>query len=111
MRWTQFQDHLMLLTKIDHLLMLALSKIPKMQLVPIAAAEEMIWLEPVFYLVRSTPLATDQRIMSHVPPEIVSQVLRATVDFPSVEHIKFVMIHEEDSAWPSPVVRAKRANV
>src|SRR5260221_1080178 len=101
----------MLLAKIDHLLMLALSKIPKMQLVPIAAAEEMIWLEPVFYLIRSTPLATDQRIMPQVPPEIVSQFLRTTVDFPSAEHIKVVMVDEEDSAWPVSIRCTQGANV
>src|SRR5260221_6833494 len=101
----------MLLAKIDHLLMLALSKIPKMQPVPIAAAEEMICLDAVFYLVRKTPLATDQRIMSQVPPEIVSQFLRTTVDFPSAEHIKVVMVNEEDSTWPVSIRCTQGANV
>ncbi len=49
----------MLLTKINYLLVLALPETPNMQLMTVAAVQQMLGLQPLFNSVRSSPLAAN----------------------------------------------------
>src|ERR1700716_3724545 len=77
----------------------------------VSAIQKMIGLQPLFYPVRSTPFAADQCVMAQMPPEIVRQLLRSTIDFPASEHVEVIMINKEDSAWSGPIGCAKRADI
>ncbi len=46
-----------------------------------------------------------------MPPEIVGQFLRSTIDFPAAQHIEVIVIDKENSTWPSPIGCAQRADV
>src|SRR5258708_40119044 len=97
--------------KINHLLVIALAKIPNMQLMTVAATQQMVGLQPLLYLIGSPPLAADVCVVTQMPPEIVRQFLRSTIDFPAAEHVKVIMIEKEDSTWPGPIGCTKRADV
>src|SRR5690349_10177983 len=99
MRRSQFQNHLLFLAEINRLLVLPLSKIPKVQLVTIATGKQVFRIEPVLYLVWNTPFACNQRVVAEMPPEVISQFLRSAIHFPTPQHVKIEVIQKENSAW------------
>src|ERR1700730_7001345 len=111
MRWAQFQDHLVLLAEVNRLSMLSPAEIPNVHLVAVAAREQGFGIEPVLNFVWSSPFAGDQRVMSEMPPEIVSQFLGSAIEFPSAQNVEVEVIENENSAWTAAVWRAKGADV
>src|SRR6516165_1690987 len=49
--------------------------------------------------------------MAQMPPEIVRQFLRATVDFPAAQDVKFIVVKQENSPRASTIRRTERADV
>ena len=88
MRRAQFQNHLMFFTEINRLLVLPLSKVPNVQLVTVTTGKQMFRIEPVLQFVWDTPFTTNQCVVPQMPPEIISQFLRSTIDFPTPQQLK-----------------------
>src|SRR5262249_12831617 len=92
MRRSQFQNHLMFFTEINRLLVPPLSKVPNVQPVTVAAGKQMFRIEPVLQPVWDAPFTTDQCVVAEMPPEVISQFLRSTIDFPTPQHVKIKVI-------------------
>src|SRR6516225_10181073 len=111
MRRAQLQNHLMFFTEINRLLMPPLSKIPNVQPVTVATGKQMFRIEPVLQFIWYTPFTTNQCVVPEMPPEIISQFLRSTIDFPTPQHVEIKVIQKENSAWAAAVPGAQGANV
>src|SRR6185369_16476219 len=89
--------------------MTSLDQIPDMQLVAIAATQQNLWIHAILHHVRRSPFAGDHRVVSQMPPEIVSKFLRATIQFPLSEKVEDLVIYQEKSTGTITVRRAQRA--
>src|SRR5450631_494684 len=87
------------------------AKVPDMQLMSVAAREEGLWIQPVFDFVRSAPFAGNQRVMSEMPPEIISQFLGTAIDFPTAQNVEVEMIKNENPARTVSVGSPQSADV
>ena len=56
------------------------------------------------------PFAGDESVESQVPPEIISEFLRATIQLPLPEDIEALVIHHENSAGTVAVRSSQRAH-
>ena len=77
--------------------MAPLAKVPNMKTVAVLGAEEQLGIQPAFYHVGSTPFASQHSVVPQVPPEVVSEVLRAAIDLPAPQHLERVMIEDQDA--------------
>ena len=82
-----------------------------MQRAPVLPAQQQFGHQPVFEHVRRAPLAGDHRVGAQVPPEIVGEVLRAAVQFPTAAHLERFRIHDEDAAGTPAFGRPQRVDV
>src|SRR5262249_42653750 len=57
------------------------------------------------------PLAGDHRVLGQVPPEVVGQILVATVGLPGAFDVERVVVNDEHAARTVAVRRAERARV
>src|ERR1017187_6846946 len=57
-----------------------------------------------------SPFAGDDGVESQVPPEVVGQFLRATIQLLFSEDIEALVIHHDNSAWTATVGSAQRAD-
>ena len=55
-------------------------------------------LSAVLDHVGRAPFAGDRDVLAEVPPEVVSEILRAAIDLPPAEHVEALVIEQEDSA-------------
>src|SRR5580704_8107352 len=108
-RGAKLERHLLFGTQIQSLQVAALAQIPHMQRMPVAALQENVRVDAVFHHARSSPLAGDHGVVTQVPPEVVRQILRATIDFPFSQNLKAVRIHDKNSARALTGSGAKRA--
>jgi hypothetical protein len=81
-RWAHLEDHLLLLAQIERLSMASSAQVPNVHLMAVFAAEEKVGLQSSLNHVRGAPLASEQRVESQMPPEIVLKKLRAPVHLP-----------------------------
>src|SRR5580658_2290862 len=109
--WTKLESHLVLGAQIQCLKVTTLLQIPHMQRVPVAALQKNLRIHAGFHHVWRSPLAGNHGVLAQMPPEIVSEILRPTVDFPFPQNLKAVRIHDENSARSLSRSGAKRAAV
>src|SRR5215471_11712565 len=108
---TQFQRHLVFGAEIKRLKVAALAQIPNMEHMTVFAAEQQVRLHSMLNHVRRTPFAGDRDVVAEVPPEIVSEILRAAVHFPSAKHVKTFMIEQEQPSRTFPLGRSQGTDV
>jgi hypothetical protein len=108
---TELEDELVLLPEVDLLEMLALGEVPEVELSPVAGAEQDLGDESVLEGVRRAPLARDHRVVAEVPPGVVGEELRPTVDLPAAERLEAFVVHQEDAARPAAVRAAERRDI
>jgi len=65
--------------------------------VAVFVREEILRHDPVLELRRQSPLARYHVVARQVPPEIMVQFLRTSIDLPSSEDIERLAIHDEDA--------------
>src|SRR6266516_4690318 len=82
-----------------------------MQFVAVAALQQNVRNDAVLHHVRSAPLAGNYSVVSQVPPEIVSEILRPTIQLPLAKHDEAVLIHHKNSARSIAVWRSERAGI
>ena len=110
-RRAQLEHHLVLGAEVDLLAVAALGKVPDVELVTVTAGQQGLRDDSVLDHVRSAPLAGDRRVVTEVPPEVVSKLLRAAVQLPAALHREGVVVDDENTARPVSVGRAQRADV
>src|SRR5579862_3608418 len=91
--------------------MAALVQIPNMNLVTVLASQQQLRVDAIFHHVRSAPFRRDHRVVSEVPPEIVSQLLGATILFPRPFQLKGVRVHQENASGTVSASRTEGASV
>src|SRR5579884_3381303 len=111
MRRPQLQGKLVLRAYIQFLEMAPSAQVPDVKRVAIAAFHEDFRDKTVFDRVGRSPFARDHGVVAQVPPEIIREVLRATIQFPLSEHLKGLGIHHEDSSRALAAGRTERAHV
>src|SRR6266513_41950 len=89
----------------------AATQIPDMHLMSIFAGEEKIRLQSVFDHTRRAPFATQQRVETQMPPEIVMQKLWATIHLPLTQDLKRFAIEHENTPGAVAIGCSKRANI
>src|ERR1700686_2286307 len=97
-RGSKFQHHLLLGAKIERLHVPPLAQIPNMQRVTIAALQQNFGVHSLFDHVRRAPLAADERVISQVPPEVVTEILRSAIDFPLSQYVEALRIEDKNAA-------------
>src|SRR5688572_26054460 len=101
----------MLLAQVERLRVAPLPQIPEMQTMPVLTVKQQVGLHPALDHARGAPLAGDQRVVAEVPPEVVVQILLATLDLPAAQHVEGVVIEDEDAPGALAVRRAEGADV
>src|SRR6516164_4351008 len=86
-------------------------EIPEMQLVAVFPGEQELGNEAVLEHVRRAPLAGHHRVVAEMPPHVVGELLRSTVDFPAAEHVKGLVIHQQNAAGYLSLGIAERTDV
>ncbi len=99
----------MIRAEIDRLDVAPGPKIPKVNVMPILAREQVLGHDPVFELRRQTPLARYHVIAWQVPPEVIVQGLGSAVDFPAPENIERLAVHDENARGSVGAVLAAAA--
>src|SRR5947207_209504 len=89
----------------------AATQIPDMHLMSIFAGEEKIRLQSVFDHLRRAPFATQQRIETQMPPEIVMQKLWAPIHLPLTQDFERLTIEHENTARTVAIGGSESANV
>src|SRR5213596_4220088 len=89
----------------------ASTQIPDMHLMSIFVAEEEVRLQSVFNHIRRAPFATQQRVESQMPPEIVMQKLWAPTHLPLTKDFERFTIEHENASRAVAIWCPKRANV
>jgi hypothetical protein len=88
-----------------------LAQIPDVQGMAVLSTKQQVWHRTVFDHFRRSPLTGNRDVVPEVPPEIIGEVLRSTIDFPSPQHVKAFMVEQEDSAGSIARGVAERADV
>src|SRR5437868_8956781 len=91
--------------------MTALVQVPDMNLVAVFAGQQQLRVDAVLHHVRSAPFGRDHRVVSEVPPKIVSQLLWAAILLPRSLQLKRVRVHQEDATGAVSVCRSECAPV
>src|SRR6516225_7363581 len=91
--------------------MTALVQVPDMNLVAVLASQQQLRVDAVFYHVRRAPFGGNHRVMSQVPPEVVCQLLWATILFPGTLQLKRVRVHQENATGAVSASRSECAPV
>src|ERR1700731_1521412 len=87
-----------------------LAQIPNMQRVAIAALQQNFRVHALFDHVWRAPLAADERVVTQVPPEVITEMLGSAIDFPFSQYLEAVRIENENPAWPVAIGCAKRTH-
>ncbi|GBD18865.1 hypothetical protein HRbin27_01365 [bacterium HR27] len=72
-------------------------QVPNMNTVTVFPGQEFLSEYAVFDHPRCAPLARDHRVVAEVPPEVVVEILVATIDLPPSEHLERVMVEDENA--------------
>src|SRR5438309_7001414 len=90
--------------------MTPLGQIPDVHLLAITATQQNFRVYAILHHVGRSPFAADDRVESQVPPEIVCELLRSSVQLPLSEDLEALVIHYEDSAGAVAVWSSQRAD-
>src|SRR5215468_8305245 len=77
--------------------MTALVQVPDVNLVAVLAGQQQLRVYTVFYHVWRPPFGGDEGVVPQVPPEVIGQLLWATILFPRALQLKCVRIHQENA--------------
>src|SRR6266446_8668360 len=110
-RGAQFENHLVLLAKLERLDMTPLAQIPNMHLMTVSALQEFFGHNAVLDLVGRAPFAGQQGVLSDMPPKVITQILRAAVHLPFSQNLKGEVIYKENASRSIPVRSAQRADI
>src|SRR5258705_5557430 len=87
------------------------AQIPEVKMSTVLAIKKELWHQPVFDHVRCAPLAGNHRIVSEVPPKIVSQKLWSTINFPLTQHLERIMIQKKHATRSFAFGISQTANI
>src|SRR5580698_7729991 len=107
MRGTQLKNHLLFGPQVQRLQMTTLTEIPDMQTMSVLTAQQQLGIHTVLDHVRRAPLAGDCDVVTQMPREVITEVLRTTFDLPSAHGLKVVVIEGKDSARAIAAGRAQ----
>ena len=97
------EHHLVLVAEVDPLHQPALRKAPEVEVVAEALAEQVLGIQPVLDHRRRRPLRGHRDVLVQVPPDVVGEVLVATVGLPGARDLEGVVIDQRDPAGPVAV--------
>ena len=75
------------------------------------AAQQHLRHEAVLDHVGRAPFAGDHGVVAEVPPEVVGELLRPTVDLPAAEHVEALVIDQENAARRLALGVAERLDI
>ena len=104
MGWPQFEHHLVIVPQVKLLQMRAAAQIPHMNGVPKTAVDHVCEVQAIFEQLRRPPLAGNGDIVSEMPPEVIPQNLRATINFPAAQNLEVVMVQDKHPAWSAAIL-------
>src|SRR4029434_663952 len=104
MGWPQFEHHLVLVPQVKLLQMHTATKVPYMNRVPKSAVDHVCEVQAIFEQLRRPPLAGNGHIVSEMPPEVIPQKLRATINFPAAQDLEVIMVQDKHSARSATVL-------
>src|ERR1700683_4812785 len=107
----KLEHHLLLRAQVNFLQVTPLIQVPDVQPAAILSAKQQLRIEAVLHHVRCAPLGTDQGVVPKMPPEIVSQILRAALLLPWALQLKRVGIHQKNPAGAIAAGRTERAAI
>src|SRR6266850_1091249 len=90
--------------------MTPLDQVPDVEFVAVAATQQYFGIHSVLHHAWRSPFAGDDGVEAQMPPEIISEFLRAAIQLPLPEHIEALRIHYENSAWAAAVRSSQRAD-
>ena len=97
MSGTHLQCHLVIGAEIDRLDVSPRPQIPEVDPMAILVGEEILRHDPVLELRWQCPLACHHVIAWQVPPEVIVQGLRTTIDLPTSQDLECLAVHDEDA--------------
>ena len=95
-RRTKFEDELMLLAQIDLLQVSAFGEVPEVQPPSVFGTENELRNEAVLEHVGGAPLARYHRVVPEMPPGVIAELLRPTIDLPSAKRLEAFVVHYEN---------------
>ena len=98
------EHHLVLVAEIDPLEQPPLGEAPEIEVVAEALAEQILGVQPVLDHRRRGPLGGHRHVLVQVPPEVVGEVLVATVGLPGACDLERVVVDQRHAARPVTVV-------
>ena len=96
-RRAHFQRHLMVGAEIDGLDISPGPQIPEVDPMAIFVREQILRHDAVLELRWQRPFARHHVVARQIPPEVIVQVLRATIDLPAPEDLERLAVHDEDA--------------
>src|SRR6476659_565141 len=103
---SQLERHLLFLAQIDGLAVSAAPQIKHVKGVAVLTGQQQLGVDAPFDHFRGAPFARDQRVPAEMPPEVVSQKLRAAVELPLSADFERFRIEHENPAWPVALGRS-----
>src|SRR5262249_37297146 len=110
-RGPEFEHELVFFTEIDLLQVRALGEIPEMQAPAVFAPEQNFRNEAVLEGVGRAPFAGNHGVVAEVPPRVITELLRSTVDLPAAKGFETLVVHDEDAAGRLAVLVSERCDV
>src|SRR5262245_65859285 len=104
MGWPQFEHHLVLVPQVKLLQMHAATQVPYMNGVPKTAVDHVCEVQAILEQLRWPPLAGNGHIVPEMPPEVIPQTLRATINLPAAQNLDGVMVQDTHSAWSAAML-------
>ncbi len=105
----QLKRHLVLVAQVDGLHVLARTHVPEVQPVPVFAAEQQLGDDSVLDHRRGRPLRCHQHVVIDVPPDVVRQVLVASVLLELADDVKIRVVEQGHPAGAVLAVGAAQA--
>src|SRR5262249_57516079 len=110
-RGRESEQELVFFTEIDLLQVRALGEIPEMQAPAVFAPEQNFRNEAVLEGVGRAPFAGNHGVVAEVPPRVITELLRSTVDLPAAKGFETLVVHDEDAAGRLAVLVSERSDV
>src|SRR5579871_2930424 len=67
--------------------------------------------EPVLEHVGRAPLRRHRDVITEMPPEVVTEILRSALNLPLAEHVETLMVEQEESARTAAAGRPHGAGI
>src|SRR5258708_29280092 len=91
--------------------MASLVQVPDMNLVAVLAGQQQLRVDTVFHHVWRAPFGGNHRVVPQVPPEVVCQLLWATILFPLALQLERVRVHQENATGAVSASRPERTSI